>query len=140
MFQFPAQEDHRARSSRPRAPALRPIPSNPNLPAIDEKDGDIEIKLESLSPDPLSEDAFSPPLVEKYMTYTETPMDGPVSEPEVLMDKFGFPLSPQPLVNDPNDPLTWSRVVKIKILIQISLLSFLSLFTAQAIVGFLSFV
>ncbi|KAF2434454.1 MFS general substrate transporter [Tothia fuscella] len=49
------------------------------------------------------------------------------------MDKFGFPLSPQPLMNDAKDPLTWSRLVKIKILMQISLISWFSLFTSQVI-------
>lgn len=50
------------------------------------------------------------------------------------MDKFGFPLCPQPLV-DAKDPLTWSTAIKIKILVQTSLLSFISLFTAYAIVS-----
>lgn len=60
--------------------------------------------------------------------------DARAPEREVVLDKFGFPLLPQPL-DDPRDPLTWSKAVKIRILIQISLLSFLSLFTAYAIVS-----
>jgi hypothetical protein len=71
---------------------------------------------------------------EKYI-HLQDPLQGePLPERELQLDPFGLPLSPQPL-GDPLDPLTWSRWKKIKILIHISLMSFLSQFLAMSIVS-----
>jgi hypothetical protein len=134
MYQIEATGDQPV-SARPKNSKLRPTLSNPNLPVIEEKDGDVDL-LDNLSPDVSSKGV--PPLTplekEKQMRFAETPSsDGPVSDREVILDKFGFPLFPQPL-DDDKDPLTWSKATKIRILVQISLVSFLSLFTAFAIV------
>lgn len=134
MYQFNIQED---RPSRPRPSYLRHNPSNPSLPIIEEKEFDGEVRIESLPvPNyPLPAETIKPIMDEKYIRFTETPSsDMPIPDRETQNDKYGYPLLPQPL-NDPNDPLTWSKAVKTKILIQISLLSFLSLFTAFAIVS-----
>jgi hypothetical protein len=119
---------------RPKASKLRPTLSNPNLPAIEEKESDVDVRLFELSPHESPEGALSPEQDEKYMRFAETPSSEGPTDREVKMDKFGFPLFPQPL-DDPNDPLTWSKATKLRILIQISLASFISLFSAFAIVS-----
>jgi hypothetical protein len=127
--------ENRPTPARPKTPKLRPITPGA-LPPIEEKDGEVGVRVR-----PDGEESFSNSSLietsdangkERFML---TPSDGErPPHREVVMDKFGFPLSPQPL-DDPRDPLTWSKAVKIRILIQISLLSFLSLFTAYAIVS-----
>ena len=107
-----------------------------NLETIEETDGDVDFQDDKLSPHWSPKDGRpSPSDDEKWMRFTETPCSEMLSaEREVLRDKFGFPLFPQPL-DDPNDPLTWSKAAKIRILVQISLHSFLSLFSAFVIVS-----
>lgn len=53
---------------------------------------------------------------------------------EVKLDKRGMPLVPQP-TSDPLDPLNWSLWLKILVLLQVSLLAFLALFSASLIVS-----
>lgn len=113
------------------------VAARPNLPPIEEKEGDVEYVEHYISPARYPRKSrFSPTVVdEKYARFTETPSPlGMGGDRDVLRDKFGFPLSPQPL-DDEKDPLTWSNAVKYKILIQISLHSFLSHFSAFAIVS-----
>ena len=52
---------------------------------------------------------------------------------ELVLDKHGHPLVPQPVLNNPNDPLTWPRWIKYGVLLQISLISYLALFGAALI-------
>lgn len=108
------------------------------LPPIEEKDREVDIMVRPDAEQSSSSDSPTDPSdsnenwKERFMM---TPLDDDrAPQREVVLDKFGFPLLPQPL-DDSRDPLTWSRTVKIKILIQISLLSFLSLFTAYTIVS-----
>ena len=61
---------------------------------------------------------------------TESPI---TNEDELLLDKHGFPLVPQPSANS-MDPLNWSYLLKIAVLAQVSLISFLSLLSAAMIV------
>ena len=56
---------------------------------------------------------------------------------DVRLDKKGIPLVPQP-TSDPLDPLNWSLWLKIVVLLQVSLLAFLALFSASLIVSILS--
>lgn len=49
------------------------------------------------------------------------------------MDPRGLPLSPQP-TDDPKDPLNWNRWLKLMVLAEVSLFSFLALFSASLIV------
>jgi hypothetical protein len=49
------------------------------------------------------------------------------------LDKYGFPLVPQPLEHK-MDPLDWSTWLKMAIIVQISTISFLSLLAASLIV------
>lgn len=131
MYSLPTSQDGPT-PSRPGAARLRST-SYLELPVIEEKDGDVEVKVNSS--DSTFGVAVTPPTGDKYTSVTKTPFLGTlVRGREIQMDKFGFPLSPQPL-HDPKDPLTWSKVTKLKILIQISLLSFASLFTAYTIVS-----
>ena len=53
---------------------------------------------------------------------------------DVRLDKRGIPLVPQP-TSDPLDPLNWSLWLKIIVLLQVSLLAFLALFSASLIVS-----
>ena len=53
---------------------------------------------------------------------------------DVRLDKKGIPLVPQP-TSDPLDPLNWSAWLKILVLLQVSLLAFLTLFSASLIVS-----
>ena len=55
-------------------------------------------------------------------------------QPDVKLDKRGIPLVPQP-TSDPLDPLNWSSWLKILVLLQVSLLAFLALFSASLIVS-----
>ena len=55
----------------------------------------------------------------------------------VKMDPRGLPLSPQP-TDDPKDPLNWNRWLKLMVLAEVSLFSFLALFSASLIVRVLS--
>ncbi|KAL6697017.1 MFS general substrate transporter [Trichoderma pleuroticola] len=48
------------------------------------------------------------------------------------LDPRGLPLSPQP-TDDPKDPLNWNRWLKLMVLAEVSLFSFLSLFSASLI-------
>jgi hypothetical protein len=132
MSQFPIP-GNRPTPSRPRTPKARPTTPGALAP-IEEKDGEVDV---TVSPAPagssFSKSPTELPFGKERFLSTPSEGDGPLDR-TVVMDKFGFPLSPQPL-DDPRDPLTWSPAVKIRILIQISLLSFLSLFTAYAIVS-----
>jgi hypothetical protein len=133
--QFDFTED-RPTASRPKTPKKRPVTPGA-LPAIEEKDGEVEVRVRSIA-EPSSSNSSPTELSgadgkEMFMTTSSNGERAP--ERGVVLDKFGFPLLPQPL-DDPRDPLTWSKAVKIRILIQISLLSSLSLFTAYAIVSF----
>lgn len=135
--QFDITEDRPTSTARPKTPKKTPITPG-TLPPIEERDGEIDVmarpavELSSTTGSPTELSDPNDSWKERFMM---TPSDGE-REPQrdVVLDKFGFPLLPQPL-DDPRDPLTWSRTVKIKILVQISLLSFLSLFTAYAIVS-----
>lgn len=49
------------------------------------------------------------------------------------LDPRGLPLSPQP-TDDPKDPLNWNRWLKLMVLAEVSLFSFLALFSASLIV------
>lgn len=49
------------------------------------------------------------------------------------LDPRGLPLSPQP-TNDPKDPLNWNRWLKLMVLAEVSIFSFLALFSASLIV------
>lgn len=49
------------------------------------------------------------------------------------MDPRGLPLSPQP-TSDPMDPLNWNRWLKLMVLTEVSIFSFLALFSASLIV------
>lgn len=49
------------------------------------------------------------------------------------LDPRGLPLSPQP-TDDPKDPLNWNRWLKLMVLVEVSLFSFLALFSASLIV------
>lgn len=51
----------------------------------------------------------------------------------VKLDPRGLPLSPQP-TDDPKDPLNWNRWLKLMVLAEVSLFSFLALFSASLIV------
>lgn len=53
---------------------------------------------------------------------------------DVRLDKRGIPVVPQPTA-DPLDPLNWSLWLKILVLLQVSLLAFVALFSASLIVG-----
>ena len=53
---------------------------------------------------------------------------------DARLDKNGIPLVPQP-TSDPLDPLNWSPWLKILVLLQVSLLAFLALFSASLIVS-----
>lgn len=53
---------------------------------------------------------------------------------DVRLDKRGLPLVPQP-TSDPLDPLNWNLWLKILVLLQVSLLAFLALFSASLIVS-----
>ncbi|KAE9990955.1 hypothetical protein Vi05172_g8435 [Venturia inaequalis] len=133
--QFDFAKDGPTSAARSKIPKKRPI--NPAaLPSIEEKDAEVDVTASSAAEQSCSSGSSaeqsdaSDNWKERFMM---TPLDGDREEQrEVVLDKFGFPLLPQPL-DDPRDPLTWSQAVKIKILIQISLLSFLSLFTASTI-------
>lgn len=135
--QFDFAKDGPTSAARSKTPKKRPI--NPAaLPSIEEKDAEVDVTASSAAEQSRSSGSSAEPSdandnwKERFMM---TPLDGDREEQrEVVLDKFGFPLLPQPL-DDPRDPLTWSQAVKIKILIQISLLSFLSLFTAYTIVS-----
>ncbi|OPB41848.1 MSF permease [Trichoderma guizhouense] len=48
------------------------------------------------------------------------------------LDPRGLPLSPQP-TDDPKDPLNWNRWLKLMVLAEVSLFSFLALFSASLI-------
>ncbi|KAM0253121.1 hypothetical protein ACHAQJ_007397 [Trichoderma viride] len=48
------------------------------------------------------------------------------------MDPRGLPLSPQP-TSDPKDPLNWNRWLKLMVLTEVSIFSFLALFSASLI-------
>ncbi|KAF2400678.1 MFS general substrate transporter [Trichodelitschia bisporula] len=50
----------------------------------------------------------------------------------VVRDRFGAPVYPQP-VADGRDPMMWSMAVKLRVLVVVSLLAFVSLFTAFSI-------
>ena len=52
----------------------------------------------------------------------------------VKVDNRGIALVPQP-TSDPLDPLNWSPCLKTIVLLQVSLLAFLSLFSASLIVS-----
>jgi hypothetical protein len=132
--QFNFSED-RPTPSRPKTPKKRPITPGA-LPPIEEKDGEVDVRVRTIAePSSSNSSPTDPSDSDGKGRFMMTPSDGERSpEREVVLDKFGFPLLPQPL-DDPRDPLTWSKAVKIRILIQISLLSFLSLFTAYAIVS-----
>ncbi|TID15193.1 hypothetical protein E2P81_ATG08266 [Venturia nashicola] len=129
---FDFTEDRPTLAARPNK---RPIVPGA-LPSIEEKDGEVDVTARST--DEQSSSSGSPTESSDTNDYWKarsmtTPLSGDREEQrEVVLDKFGFPLLPQPL-DDPRDPLTWSRIAKIKILIQISLMSFLSLFTAYTI-------
>jgi hypothetical protein len=120
---------------RPKKP--KTVQAAPILPAIEEKEADIKIQqffVEDSSPEST---VFSDtaPDKEKYIHLQDPLSPGePLPERELQLDPFGLPLSPQPL-GDPLDPLTWSRWKKIKVLIHISLMSFLSQFLAMSIVS-----
>jgi hypothetical protein len=49
------------------------------------------------------------------------------------LDPRGIPLSPQP-TDDPKDPLNWNRWLKLMVLTEVSIFSFLALFSASLIV------
>ena len=51
---------------------------------------------------------------------------------DAKLDKRGIPLVPQP-TSDPLDPLNWTLWLKILVLLQVSLLAFLALFSASLI-------
>lgn len=53
--------------------------------------------------------------------------------PPLKLDPRGLPLSPQP-TDDPKDPLNWNRWLKLMVLAEVSLFSFLALFSASLIV------
>ncbi len=54
-------------------------------------------------------------------------------EAAVKLDPRGLPLSPQPS-DDPMDPLNWKPWLKIMVLAEVSVLSFLALLSASLIV------
>ena len=56
------------------------------------------------------------------------------SQADVRLDKKGIPLVPQP-TSDPLDPLNWSLWLKMLVLLQVSLLAFLALFSDSLIVS-----
>lgn len=53
--------------------------------------------------------------------------------PPLKLDPRGLPLSPQP-TDDPKDPLNWNRWLKLMVLAEVSIFSFLALFSASLIV------
>lgn len=129
---FPEYQSAGGRSKQPKM-----VPTAPNLPPIEEKEVDIKVQqllLEDASPEPIVFSDTSPDK-EKYSHLQDPLSPGePLPERELQLDPFGLPLSPQPL-GDPLDPLTWSRWKKIKVLVHISLMSFLSQFLAMSIVS-----
>lgn len=135
--QFDFTEDRPTSTTRPKPPKKRPITPGTLLP-IEEKDGEVDVMVKPAAERSSSSDSPTGPsdADENWKErFAMTPLDRDrAPQREVVLDKFGFPLLPQPL-DDERDPLTWSRTVKIKILIQSSLLSFLSLFTAYTIVS-----
>lgn len=58
---------------------------------------------------------------------------GDVLSPAPLLDRHGLPLSPQPS-SDPMDPLNWKYWIKIMVLVEVSIFSFLALLSASLIV------
>jgi hypothetical protein len=132
--QFDFSED-KTTPAGPKSPKKRPITPGA-LPPIEEKDGEVDVRVRTVTePSSSRVSPIEPSDSDRKERFMMTPSDDErAPEREVVLDKFGFPLLPQPL-DDPRDPLTWSKAVKIRILIQISLLSFLSLFTAYAIVS-----
>jgi len=66
-------------------------------------------------------------------TGSEDRSDGADNGPR--LDHDGLPLSPQPS-SDPMDPLNWSKRVKLMVLAEISVLSFLALLSASLIVRY----
>lgn len=121
----------------PKTPKKRPTTPGA-LPPIEEKDGEVVFTARAVAEQspwdgsPIEPSGSGGVWKGRFAATISEGSRAP--EREVVLDKFGFPLLPQPL-DDPRDPLTWSKAVKIKVLIQISLLSFLSLFTAYAIVS-----
>lgn len=132
QFDFTETRPTPARSKTPKS---RPITPGA-LPPIEEKDAEVDARVKPVAEELSSNKSQTgPPGSDGKERFMFTPLGGErATERELVMDKFGFPLLPQPL-DDPQDPLTWTRAVKIRILIQISLLSSLSLFTAYAIVS-----
>ena len=113
-----------------------PLPTQPNLAPIEEKDKDGDIKVQELSSGDTSPEFLKPSpnvLQNEKQDELQDPF-GELPERELQLDPFGLPLSPQPL-GDPLDPLTWSRWKKIKVLIHISAMSFLSQFLGMSIVS-----
>jgi hypothetical protein len=131
---FPEYNSPNGRPKTPRGHV--PLPGAPNLATIAEKEKDFDIRVQQLSSGDTSPDTTAPspetPDNEKYKS-TQDPF-GELPQRELQLDPFGLPLSPQPL-EDPLDPLTWSRWKKIKVLIHISIMSFLSQFLAMSIVS-----
>ena len=76
---------------------------------------------------------------EIYSTDTESkPVDSNSSQTsDVRLDRRGIALVPQP-TSDPQDPLNWNLWLKILVLLQVSLLAFLALFSASLIVSITS--
>jgi hypothetical protein len=55
----------------------------------------------------------------------------------LLRDQYGLALSPQPS-QDPLDPLNWRPWMKFMVLVEVSILSFISLLSASLIVSMMS--
>lgn len=73
--------------------------------------------------------------VTSEMESNSTKSDAPNhTDIRLIRDQHGIPLIPQPS-SDPMDPLNWKLWIKIMVLAEISLLSFLALLSASLIVG-----